>query len=68
MCGIYGIFDPSSPLDESTRAWSRRAQELLRHRGPDDQGCEERLHFLQVAPLGQRDDITVVLAGTWGSA
>ena len=25
------------------RAWSQRAQELLRHRGPDDQGCEERL-------------------------
>jgi asparagine synthase (glutamine-hydrolysing) len=43
MCGIYGVFDPSSPLDESMRTWSQRAQALLRHRGPDDQGCEELL-------------------------
>jgi asparagine synthase (glutamine-hydrolysing) len=43
MCGIYGAFDPSSRLDDGMRAWSRRAQDLLRHRGPDDQGCEERL-------------------------
>jgi asparagine synthase (glutamine-hydrolysing) len=43
MCGIYGIFDPSSRLNERTRAWAQRAQELLRHRGPDDQGSEERL-------------------------
>jgi asparagine synthase (glutamine-hydrolysing) len=43
MCGIYGAFDPSSRLDDNMRAWSGRAQELLRHRGPDDQGCEERL-------------------------
>jgi asparagine synthase (glutamine-hydrolysing) len=43
MCGIYGVFDPSSRLDDSMRAWSQRAQDLLRHRGPDDQGCEERL-------------------------
>jgi asparagine synthase (glutamine-hydrolysing) len=43
MCGIYGAFDPSSPLDDSVRAWSGRAQELLRHRGPDDLGCAERL-------------------------
>jgi asparagine synthase (glutamine-hydrolysing) len=43
MCGIYGVFDPSSCLDEGMRAWSQRAQELLRHRGPDDQGCEERM-------------------------
>jgi asparagine synthase (glutamine-hydrolysing) len=43
MCGIYGVFDPSSRLDDGMRAWAQRAQELLRHRGPDDQGCEERL-------------------------
>ena len=43
MCGIYGVFDPSSRLDDGMRAWSQRAQELLRHRGPDDRGCEERL-------------------------
>jgi len=43
MCGIYGAFDLSSPLDDAMRAWSQRAQELLRHRGPDDKGCEERL-------------------------
>jgi len=43
MCGIYGAFDPSSPLQDSARAWARQAQELLRHRGPDDQGCEELL-------------------------
>jgi len=43
MCGIYGIFDPSSRLDEDGRAWAARAQGLLRHRGPDDQGSEERL-------------------------
>jgi asparagine synthase (glutamine-hydrolysing) len=43
MCGIYGIFDPRSPLDERLREWSRRAQELLLHRGPDDRGCEELL-------------------------
>ncbi len=43
MCGIYGVFDPSSRLDDGMRAWSQRAQELLRHRGPDDQGCEERM-------------------------
>jgi asparagine synthase (glutamine-hydrolysing) len=41
MCGIYGAFDPSSRLDDGMCAWSRQAQELLRHRGPDDQGCEE---------------------------
>lgn len=44
MCGIYGLFTPSSPVDDGLRAWSRQAQDLLRHRGPDDQGCEERLH------------------------
>ena len=43
MCGIYGLFDPSSRLTDSMRAWAQRAQELLRHRGPDDQGCEERM-------------------------
>ena len=43
MCGIYGIFDPSSPADDGMRAWAARAQDLLRHRGPDDRGCEERL-------------------------
>jgi asparagine synthase (glutamine-hydrolysing) len=43
MCGIYGAFDPSSRLDDGMRAWSRQAQQLLRHRGPDDQGCEELL-------------------------
>jgi len=43
MCGIYGVFDPSSRLDDGMRAWSQRAQESLRHRGPDDQGCEERM-------------------------
>ena len=44
MCGIYGAFDPTSRLDDGMRAWSQEAQKLLRHRGPDDQGCEERLH------------------------
>ncbi|MGO9088661.1 MAG: asparagine synthase (glutamine-hydrolyzing) [Candidatus Sulfotelmatobacter sp.] len=44
MCGIYGVFDPSSPLDDAMRTWSQRAQESLRHRGPDDQGCEERMN------------------------
>jgi asparagine synthase (glutamine-hydrolysing) len=44
MCGIYGIFNPRSPVDDDVRAWSQRAQNSLRHRGPDDQGCEERLH------------------------
>lgn len=43
MCGIYGAFDPSSRLNDGYREWARRAQELLRHRGPDDEGCEERL-------------------------
>lgn len=43
MCGIYGAFDPSSRLDDTLRAWSCQAQDLLRHRGPDDRGCEERL-------------------------
>jgi asparagine synthase (glutamine-hydrolysing) len=43
MCGIYGAFDPSSRLGDEMRAWSARAQELLRHRGPDDHGCEELL-------------------------
>ena len=43
MCGIYGVFDPSSRLDDGMRAWAQRAQDLLRHRGPDDQGCEELL-------------------------
>ncbi len=43
MCGIYGVFDPSSRLDDAMRAWSQRAQELIHHRGPDDRGCEERL-------------------------
>jgi asparagine synthase (glutamine-hydrolysing) len=44
MCGIYGAFDPSAPLGDGLRAWATRAQELLRHRGPDDRGCEERLN------------------------
>ncbi|HEY6337918.1 MAG TPA: asparagine synthase (glutamine-hydrolyzing) [Candidatus Sulfotelmatobacter sp.] len=43
MCGIYGVFDPSSRIDDDLRAWAQRAQDLLRHRGPDDRGCEERL-------------------------
>jgi asparagine synthase (glutamine-hydrolysing) len=43
MCGIYGIFDPEAPLDDGIHAWAERAQNLLRHRGPDDRGCEERL-------------------------
>lgn len=43
MCGIYGVFDPSSRINDGLRAWAQRAQDLLRHRGPDDQGCEERL-------------------------
>jgi asparagine synthase (glutamine-hydrolysing) len=43
MCGIYGVFDPSSRIDDGLRNWAQRAQDLLRHRGPDDQGCEERL-------------------------
>ena len=43
MCGIYGAFHPRKRLDDRLRAWAQRAQELLRHRGPDDQGCEELL-------------------------
>ena len=43
MCGIYGAFDPSAHLDDGLQAWSRAARDLLRHRGPDDEGCEERL-------------------------
>jgi len=43
MCGIYGIFDPAAPLDGSIHAWAELAQNSLRHRGPDDRGCEERL-------------------------
>ncbi len=43
MCGIYGAYDPDSRLDDGIRAWSQRAQASLRHRGPDDQGCEELL-------------------------
>src|SRR5215467_2036077 len=43
MCGIYGIFDPSSPIGDEAHEWARTAQALLRHRGPDDQGCEELL-------------------------
>ena len=41
MCGIYGLYDSTSRLDDRTREWSRRAQESLLHRGPDDRGCEE---------------------------
>jgi len=44
MCGIYGAFDPRSRLNDPLRAWSQAARDLLRHRGPDDEGCEERLH------------------------
>jgi asparagine synthase (glutamine-hydrolysing) len=44
MCGIYGSFAPSSRVDDSLRAWSRQAGQLLRHRGPDDASCLERLH------------------------
>lgn len=43
MCGIYGAFHPNMRLDNRLREWAQRAQELLRHRGPDDQGCEELL-------------------------
>lgn len=38
MCGIFGIFDPERPLEESDRAWATKAFCLLRHRGPDGQG------------------------------
>ncbi len=41
MCGIYGIFDPEARFNGGMRAWAERAQQLLRHRGPDDAGCEE---------------------------
>jgi asparagine synthase (glutamine-hydrolysing) len=37
MCGIFGIFDPRSALDESHRRWADQALRLLRHRGPDGQ-------------------------------
>lgn len=38
MCGIAGAiwFDPSRAIDEITL---RRMTDVLRHRGPDDQGC-----------------------------
>jgi asparagine synthase (glutamine-hydrolysing) len=44
MCGIYGIFHPSNPLDDSTRAWANRAQASLRHRGPDGEDHIELLN------------------------
>ena len=38
MCGIAGAiwFDPSRSIDDATL---RRMTDVLRHRGPDDQGC-----------------------------
>jgi len=44
MCGIYGAFDPSTTLPDTVRLWAQRAQELLRHRGPDDRGVEDLLY------------------------
>src|SRR5712692_1426618 len=41
MCGIYGIFDPTCTVSDRTRQWAERARELLRHRGPDGEGCKE---------------------------
>ncbi|MBV8050938.1 MAG: asparagine synthase (glutamine-hydrolyzing) [Acidobacteriaceae bacterium] len=38
MCGIFGIFDPERPLEESHLRWADKAADLLRHRGPDGQG------------------------------
>jgi asparagine synthase (glutamine-hydrolysing) len=35
MCGIFGIYRPTSRLDEPLRAWAHAAQVSLRHRGPD---------------------------------
>jgi asparagine synthase (glutamine-hydrolysing) len=77
MCGIYGIFDPAKPLDDAIRAWAERAQTSLRHRGPDDRGCEEllqshcllghtRLSIIDVEggrqPLRNEDDTVWVIA------
>src|SRR5579863_1591414 len=35
MCGIFGILDPTRPLDSSAQAWAEQAQLRLQHRGPD---------------------------------
>jgi asparagine synthase (glutamine-hydrolysing) len=49
MCGIVGIVhtDPSSPVD---RAFVRRMCDMIRHRGPDDEG----IHIGDGAGLGAR--------------
>ena len=43
MCGIYGIFDASTRIDDCHRAWAERAWCQLRHRGPDGHQCLELL-------------------------
>jgi len=39
MCGIFGILDPTRPLDSSAQAWAEQAQLRLQHRGPDGRQC-----------------------------
>lgn len=43
MCGIYGIFNASSRIDDRQRTWAESARCRLRHRGPDGHHCVELL-------------------------
>ena len=60
MCGIVGIVDPSS-LPETLRPIVQRMCDVIRHRGPDDEGIYVesgiglgscRLSILDLSPLG----------------
>jgi len=43
MCGIYGIFDTSTRIDDHHRAWAEQARCWLQHRGPDGHQCFDLL-------------------------
>ena len=51
MCGIFGIVDRAAPVDLGVVA---RANRLLRHRGPDDEG-----YLLQIFTKPVQDRPTV---------
>jgi asparagine synthase (glutamine-hydrolysing) len=61
MCGIYGIFRSSARLSEVEVAWLSRAEEALRHRGPDG---HRRLNLLEGRCALGHDRLSIIdLAG-----
>jgi asparagine synthase (glutamine-hydrolysing) len=41
MCGLFGFFSARAEIPDNIRQWAIKAQQCLRHRGPDDNGSIE---------------------------